>query len=135
MRVIDLFRMWDTNEDGLISRAEFHKAMPLLGLGAYVAEEVDALFNQFDVDGGGQITFRELFRMVRHNPELAPKKKRAAKVEKIELVADLEELRSSTTRAVFKKGNAQWSNEGPQNVRAQLEKVSTSLSRQVTMGS
>ena len=31
-RVIDLFREWDTDGDGEVSRAEFHKAMPLLGL-------------------------------------------------------------------------------------------------------
>ena len=63
------------------------------------------------------------FRMLRHNPELAAaaKKKRAAKVERIE-VADLEELRQATTRAIFKKGSQQWSNEAPQNVRSQLEK-------------
>ena len=31
-RVIDLFREWDTDGDGEVSRAEFHKAMPALGL-------------------------------------------------------------------------------------------------------
>lgn len=64
------------------------------------------------------------FRMVRHNPDLAAagKKKRAAKVERVEVVADLEELRQSTMRAIFKKGSQQWTNEVPQSVRAQLEK-------------
>ena len=38
------------------------------------------------------------------------------------MVADLEELRHSTIQAIFKKGNHQWTNEVPQNVRAQLEK-------------
>ena len=62
--------------------------------------------------------------MVRHNPDLAAagKKKRAAKVERVEVVADLEELRQSTTRAIFKKGSQQWTTEVPQSVRAQLEK-------------
>ena len=33
-RVIDLFREWDENGDGMVTRKEFHKAMPLLGLEA-----------------------------------------------------------------------------------------------------
>lgn len=34
--------------------------MPLLGMGHYVPDEVDALFAQFDVDGSNDITFREV---------------------------------------------------------------------------
>ena len=32
-RVIDLFREWDTDGDGTVSRKEFRKALPALGLG------------------------------------------------------------------------------------------------------
>ena len=31
-RIMDLFREWDTDNDGEVSRDEFHKAMPKLGL-------------------------------------------------------------------------------------------------------
>ena len=32
VRVIDLFREWDEDGDGTVSKKEFRKAMPLLGL-------------------------------------------------------------------------------------------------------
>ena len=41
-RVLDLFREWDTGGDGTISRNEFRKAMPALGLDVDVAH-VDSL--------------------------------------------------------------------------------------------
>ena len=34
VRVVDLFREWDEDGDGTISKKEFRKAMPLLGLEA-----------------------------------------------------------------------------------------------------
>jgi len=58
-RVIDLFRQWDTDGDGEVSRKEFHKAMPALGI--EIADfDVDALFNAWDSDGGGSLDFKEL---------------------------------------------------------------------------
>jgi DNA repair exonuclease SbcCD ATPase subunit len=58
-RVLDLFREWDKNGDGEVDRAEFHKAIPALGLDV-PKEDIDELFNEWDKDGGGSITFREL---------------------------------------------------------------------------
>ena len=34
VRVIDLFREWDEDGDGTVSKKEFRKAMPLLGFDA-----------------------------------------------------------------------------------------------------
>ena len=58
-RVLDLFRQWDTDGDGEVSKDEFHKAMPKLGfdVGHDVIEE---LFNEWDADGGGSLSFVEL---------------------------------------------------------------------------
>ena len=42
-----MFREWDTDGDGEVSRKEFHKAMPLLGLDV-AKEEIDKLFNEWD---------------------------------------------------------------------------------------
>lgn len=62
-RVLDLFRSWDIDGDGQVSRAEFHKAMPALGL--EVAKQViDDLFTEWDADGGGQIGYAELRRIL-----------------------------------------------------------------------
>ena len=58
-RVIDLFRQWDTDGDGEVSRPEFHKAMPALGLDID-KKDIDALFNEWDADGGGSLDFKEL---------------------------------------------------------------------------
>ena len=55
-RIIDLFRSWDSDGDGQVSRAEFHKAMPALGLDV-PKKDIDELFNQWDVDGGGEIGY------------------------------------------------------------------------------
>ena len=44
VRVIELFREWDENGDGQVSKKEFRKAMPLLGLEVPTVE-VDKLFD------------------------------------------------------------------------------------------
>ena len=71
-RVIDLFREWDSDGDGKISKKEFRRAMPMLGFDVPV-EDIDKLFNENDPDGSGEMEFKELKRM------LAPRRGRAAK--------------------------------------------------------
>ena len=46
VRVIDLFREWDENGDGTVSKQEFQRAMPMLGLHA-PREEVALLFDSW----------------------------------------------------------------------------------------
>ena len=60
-RVIDLFKAWDTDSDGLISKPEFRRAMDALGLDA-ADDDIDAIFEHLDADGNGNISFRELHR-------------------------------------------------------------------------
>eukprot|EP00966_Prymnesium_polylepis_P135405 3130038-Prymnesium_polylepis.1 len=74
VRVIDLFREWDENGDGQVSKAEFRRAMPMLGLDAPKIA-VDGLFDSFDPDGSGTIDMKELQRMLR-NPDAGGKGKR-----------------------------------------------------------
>ena len=62
-RVMDLFRQWDTDGDGEVSRLEFHKAMPALGLDV-PAEDIDALFDEWDADGGGSLEYKELSKIL-----------------------------------------------------------------------
>ena len=59
VRVIDLFREWDENGDGVVSKKEFRRAMPLLGFDV-PKPEIDALFDQFDPDLTGQVEYVEL---------------------------------------------------------------------------
>ena len=74
-RVMELFRSWDDDGDGEVSKAEFQRAMVSIGLCAppeatgaqksAVTEAVSSLFDSFDSDGGGTIGFRELNKMLR----------------------------------------------------------------------
>ena len=47
VRVIDLFRDWDEDANGLVDKAEFARVMPSLGLAAS-REETNALFDSFE---------------------------------------------------------------------------------------
>ena len=67
VRVVDLFKEWDTDGDGTVSKKEFRKAIPALGLDVPRAE-IDALFDQFDPDGSGDIALSELNKMLRRGP-------------------------------------------------------------------
>ena len=61
VRVIDIFREWDEDGDGLVSKKEFRNAVSALGYQA-PREDVDAVFNLFDEDGSGMIEYGELKR-------------------------------------------------------------------------
>jgi len=64
VRVLDLFREWDANGDGQISKKEFQKAMPLLGMDLPV-KAINDLFDQYDPDKSGVMEFDELQKMLR----------------------------------------------------------------------
>ena len=74
-RVLDLFRDWDDDGNGEISRAEFHRAMPALGLDV-PKKAIDELFNEWDSDGGGAIGYKELTKILRARP---PAKEKVSK--------------------------------------------------------
>ena len=78
VRVIDLFKEWDEDGDGTVSKKEFRKAVPALGLSA-PRPEIDALFDSFDPDGSGSIEYAEFNKLLRrgqtmtHVTEAPPK--------------------------------------------------------------
>merc|ERR1711998_771118 len=53
VRVIDLFRQWDDDDNGTIDKKEFRKAITALGFKA-PKPEIDALFDTFDTDRSGE---------------------------------------------------------------------------------
>ena len=63
-RVIDVFKDWDDDGNGMVNRTEFRKALSVLGLRVEraVAEE---LFDSFDADGSGEIDYMELHQQLR----------------------------------------------------------------------
>jgi len=74
VRVMDLFRDWDENQDGLIQKSEFTKAMVPLGIQVSKAEASE-LFDQFDPDGSGTIEFNELNKLLRRRVDVAAQKR------------------------------------------------------------
>ena len=66
-KVMELFREWDANGDGTITKNEFSRAMRQLGLQVTKAA-IDKVFESFDPDGSGSIEFKELNRLVRRGP-------------------------------------------------------------------
>ena len=77
-RVLDLFRQWDVDGDGQVSKKEFRRAMKVLGFDA-PREELDGLFDSFDPDGGGTIDYKELNKALRRRVEINPGAKAGAK--------------------------------------------------------
>ena len=67
-KVLDLFRSWDVDNDGMIRKVEMRQAVAALGFDAPQAA-VDALFDSFDRDGGGSIEYKELHRVLRREAE------------------------------------------------------------------
>jgi len=63
-RVLDLFRQWDENGDGEVSREEFTQSFAeedrlMTGLNVSM-QEAALLFDEWDADGSGTISFQEL---------------------------------------------------------------------------
>ena len=69
-RVMDLFRMWDVDGDGQVTKKEFRKAVMTLGF-TVERKEVDALFELLDKDKGGSIEYRELNRFLKRDAKLS----------------------------------------------------------------
>ena len=94
MRVIDLFREWDDDGNGEITKEEFRKAIPRLGLVGH-SDSIDILFDEFDLDHGGTITFRELNKQLRRDVKTEKVVRDGVKVEKGVEIADVAKLRRS----------------------------------------
>ena len=68
-RVIDLFRAFDANGDGRVSKAEFRAALPLLGFAASNTSTIDAIFDAIDAASNrdGAIEYDELEKALRRD--------------------------------------------------------------------
>jgi len=77
-RVLDLFRSWDSDGDGQVSRAEFHRAMPALGLDV-PKPIIDDLFSEWDKDGGGELGYQELRKILSSSQHTPVDKSRGGK--------------------------------------------------------
>jgi hypothetical protein len=70
-RVMDVFRKWDADASGSVSKQEVRVALQKIeGLANLPKQEADALFISMDIDGGGDVEFKELNRALRRTFEL-----------------------------------------------------------------
>ena len=65
-RVIDVFREWDKDEDGQVTKKEFTKGLASLKMSVDAAD-IDALFAHFDPDGSGSLDCKELQSVLRNS--------------------------------------------------------------------
>ena len=63
-RVIELFHSMDRDESGVIDRKEFGATLASMQVRAS-RREADALFRLYDADGSGELSYRELNRLLR----------------------------------------------------------------------
>ena len=95
-RVIEVFRAWDGDGSGMISKREFRQGLSALGLKDVAREQVDALFDQIDVDHSGEIEYGEINKKLRRRIEPEEIRRRRSSFLKKERV--LVQGDSSTTR-------------------------------------
>ncbi len=69
VRVIDLFRDWDDDQSGNISRKEFRRAIAALGYEAG-ADDINGTFDDLDADGSGTIEYEELNAQLRRGADM-----------------------------------------------------------------
>ena len=76
MRVVELFRSWDENLDGRITKKEFRKSMKVL-MKKVDTQTVDSLFDSFDIDHSGAVEFKELVSALRQAEDVVQKRREA----------------------------------------------------------
>ena len=67
---IQVFREWDGDGSGTVSKQEFRQGLGRLGLREIDAQQADVLFDEIDVDHSGEIQYRELNSKLRRRAEL-----------------------------------------------------------------
>ena len=73
-RAIDVFASVDDNKDGTVSKAEFVKALPTIGIRT-TREQSEEFFDALDKDGSGSIDYDELHSKLREPIKKKPKPK------------------------------------------------------------
>merc|ERR1740138_1693887 len=64
VKVCDVFREWDEDSNGLVSRVEFRRGIVALGLSKN-GKDIDKVFDTFDKDGSGSLDYKELNAVLR----------------------------------------------------------------------
>ena len=88
-KAIDLFREWDFDKSGKISKDEWRRAMAAIGFGNAPQAEVDGLFDEIDSDCSGELEYEELNKALRVGSKDLVKRSNTAKLERAKTSARL----------------------------------------------
>ncbi len=58
------FRYFDSDNDGVVSMNEWFKAIEKVGVVVPLMEDLKALFNMYDVNGNGELDYKEFVHML-----------------------------------------------------------------------
>lgn len=70
LRVVDLFKSLDLDQDGGVTIAEFRDRLPSIGIQVSHCDAIDSLFADIDLDRSGSINYQELHRLLRIRGEI-----------------------------------------------------------------
>lgn len=101
-RVIDIFRSWDDDESGTITKKELKKTMPMLGLTPTDAQ-MEQLFLSFDTDANGRIDLQELSKLLR-NRMVAEEEAAEEVAKEVVQMESLKDIRQSLLAELEAKG-------------------------------
>ena len=79
LRIIDVFRAFDTDYSGTVDHGEFRRGLSSLGL-ALDDDEFELVVNTFDKDGDGEIDYEEFDRQIRRKIQSPSKARRASRI-------------------------------------------------------
>jgi len=85
-KMMDVLYEWDADSNGMVSRREFRKALSLIGIAA-PPDAVDTVFDSFDSDKSGEISIRELTRILRNDGTVKKKQVKHEAEEVLEVPA------------------------------------------------
>ena len=122
VRVLDLFREWDVDNNGEISKAEFRSALSGSGISAS-AETMDELFDEWDADHSGAIDYTELNRALKKG--MAKLREEGDSVDGGEALAEEIKLLGGDRRAAVKQAK-EWK-EAAREYRTRLSPRSQQL--------
>lgn len=92
MKAADVARKWDSSGDGDIDKKEFQKNVLAMGV-THSADEVDALFDSLDADGGGSLDMNEVRKALKHFMDDAEKRRIGIRKAGLEVIAKFKAAR------------------------------------------
>ena len=69
MKVVTLFKEWDDDESGSITKKEFRRGMREMGL-EFPPDAMDELFDEWDPDGSGHLELSEITKQLRRGNDI-----------------------------------------------------------------